>query len=282
MTSASPPAPSLTIGDFARATHVSVKMLRHYHQIGLLEPTAVDPHTGYRRYTVEQIPIAQVIRRFRAVGMPLERIGSVLDAPDLATRNRLIVEHLSTLQAELTQTQSAVAALRDLLEHPGASEPDEISQRRFAAAPSAVISAVIDVRDATAWYQGALGELYATLAAQDVLSAGPPGAIYADALFTRERGQATVFVPCAGTVRPMGRVAATVIPSAELAVIVHRGAHQGIDRSYGALADYVARHELAVDGPIREYYVVARHDTPDEPQWRTEIGWPIFRTGPAS
>jgi effector-binding domain-containing protein len=205
-----------------------------------------------------------------------------LDAPDLATCNRLIAEHLSTLQAELTQTQSAVAALRDLLEHPGASELGEISQRRFAAAPSAVISEVIDVRDAMAWFQGALGELDATVAAQGLCSAGPPGGIYADSLFTKERGQATIFLPCAGTVRPMGRVAATVIPSAELAVIVHRGAHQGIDRSCGALGDYVTRHELAVDGPIREYYVVARKDTPDEAQWRTEVGWPIFRTGPAS
>jgi DNA-binding transcriptional MerR regulator/effector-binding domain-containing protein len=279
MTSGPPPTPSLTIGDFARATHVSVKMLRHYHQIGLLEPAAVDPYTGYRRYTTYQIPIAQVIRRFRAVGMPLEQIHLVLEAPDLDTRNRLIAEHLSTLQAELAQTQEAVQALRDILEHPTAKDLEEIGQRRFPEAPSAAISEVIDVRDASAWYQGALGELYATLAAQDVLASGPSGAIYGDELFAHERGQATVFLPCVGTIRPIGRVAAVVIPPAELAIIVHRGPHQGIDRSYGALGAYVARHALAVDGPIREYYIVERHDTDDEEQWRTEIGWPIFRTG---
>ena len=55
----------LSIGDFSRATHLTVKTLRHYHQIGLLEPADVDPHTGYRRYTTDQIPTAQVIRRFR-------------------------------------------------------------------------------------------------------------------------------------------------------------------------------------------------------------------------
>ena len=46
---------TLTIGDFSRATHMSVKMLRHYHQIGLLEPTDVDADTNYRRYTADQI-----------------------------------------------------------------------------------------------------------------------------------------------------------------------------------------------------------------------------------
>jgi DNA-binding transcriptional MerR regulator len=56
---------ALTIGDFSRATHLSVKTLRHYHRVGLLAPADVDAGNGYRRYTAGQIPAAQVIRRFR-------------------------------------------------------------------------------------------------------------------------------------------------------------------------------------------------------------------------
>jgi hypothetical protein len=41
---------TLTIGEFSRVTHLSVKTLRHYHEVGLLEPVHVDPGTGYRRY----------------------------------------------------------------------------------------------------------------------------------------------------------------------------------------------------------------------------------------
>jgi DNA-binding transcriptional MerR regulator len=58
-------APSFAIGDFSRATHLTVKTLRHYHETGLLEPAHIDSQTGYRRYTTDQIPIAQIIRRFR-------------------------------------------------------------------------------------------------------------------------------------------------------------------------------------------------------------------------
>ena len=50
---------TLPIGDFSRATHLSVKMLRHYHELGLLEPADVDADTGYRRYAAEQIVTAQ-------------------------------------------------------------------------------------------------------------------------------------------------------------------------------------------------------------------------------
>ena len=80
----------------------------------------------------------------------------------------------------------------------------------------------------------------------------------------------------------MGRVTSLVVPAVELATTVHTGTHNDIDRAYGALATYVTEHALAVDGPIREYYLVGQHETSDESEWRTEIGWPIFLTGRAA
>ena len=269
----------LSIGDFSRATHLTVKMLRHYHRIGLLEPAAVDPFTGCRRYTTEQLPTAQVIRRFRALDMPLEEIGAVLAASDVPARNERIAAHRRRLEDELGRTQRTVASLRDLLAPPA---PDVraagIELRRAPAALAAAITEVVDAADSAAWLQGALGELYAILAAQHVPAAGPAGGIFADDVFTEHRGQATIFVPC-GPVRPLGRVTDLVVPPAELAVITHAGPPDDVDRAYASLATYVTRHALAVDGPIREYYLVGQRDTPDDGRWRTEIGWPVFQTG---
>ena len=145
--------------------------------------------------------------------------------------------------------------------------------------PAVAVSEVIDVEDALSWYQGALGEIYATLAAQTSRSQDLRGGIYSNELFSHERGLATIFVPHQGTVRPVGRVTSLVVPAVELATTVHTGPHTDIDRAYGALATYVTQHALAVDGPIREYYLVGHHETSDESEWRTEIGWPIFQTG---
>ena len=57
------PLALVAIGDFSRATHTSVKVLRHYHQIGLLEPVDVYRCTGYRRYGTDPISTVQTIRR---------------------------------------------------------------------------------------------------------------------------------------------------------------------------------------------------------------------------
>jgi effector-binding domain-containing protein len=139
---------------------------------------------------------------------------------------------------------------------------------------------MLDLADGSSWFQGAIGELYAVIAAQKLTPLGQAGGIFAGDLFTHERGDATVFVPCAEPVRPVGRVVPLTVPAVEIAVITHHGSHQDIDLAYGALGAYVAEHALGVDGPLRELYVVGSHQTADQALWHTEIGWPIFHTGP--
>ena len=269
---------TLSIGDFSRATHLGVKTLRHYHDIGLLEPVDVDTETGYRRYATEQIVTAQIIRRFRDLDLPLDDIHAVLDATDVETRNRVIANHLARLESNLARTQEAVSSLRGLLDGPQSSPA--IDHHHVSATSAAVITAIVDKSDALTWYYGAMGELAATLAAQDIRPTGPPGGVYESEFFTDNRGRATVFYPCHSSPRPIGRVTPAVIPSAELATIIHVGPHADLDRSYGALGAYVTQHAIAVDGPIREYYLMGPAETRDESLWRTEVGWPVFETRP--
>jgi DNA-binding transcriptional MerR regulator len=269
---------TLAIGDFSRATHLSVKTLRHYHRLGLLIPAEIDPDSSYRRYSTGQIPTAQVIRRFRDLDMPLEQIGAVLEAPDVSSRHELIAAHLARLEQDLVETQRAVASLRGMLQGPPPTTP--IAHRSEPALATAAISETVGLDALGPWFQGALGELTATLAAQGVATNGPPGAVIANDFFSEERGAITVFVPSAEAIGRIGRVEALTLPAVELATIEHAGSHADIDRAYGALATYVSDGALGVDGPIRERYLVGRLDTPDDTAWRTEIAWPIFRTAP--
>jgi DNA-binding transcriptional MerR regulator len=115
----------ITIGDFSRMTHLSVKALRHYHDVGLLEPVEVDRSSGYRLYDVGQVPVAQVIRRFRDLGMPVDEVRTMLNATDEATRNKVIIAHLDRMEAQLADTTSTVVSLRSLLEGPALTQSVE-------------------------------------------------------------------------------------------------------------------------------------------------------------
>jgi DNA-binding transcriptional MerR regulator len=268
---------ALSIGDFSVITHLSIKTLRYYHQVGLLEPAEVNPHTGYRRYRVEQIPTAHIIQRFRDLGMPIDEVKAVLAAPDLDTRNALIAAHLSRLEGELEQTRQTVLSLRNLLEP--ARAPISVEYRTVRATQAVGIQEVVDLSDLLVWYHGALGELYATVAVQGMQPSGPSGGLFASDLFQYERGEATVFVPVSHEMQIVGRVSPLVVPAAELAVTTHAGSHANVNATYGALGAYVSTHALAIAGPVREYYLVDARTTSDATQWRTEIAWPIFQTG---
>jgi DNA-binding transcriptional MerR regulator/effector-binding domain-containing protein len=257
-------------------THLSVKTLRHYHHVGLLEPAEVNPGTGYRYYLSDQIPTAQVIRRLRDLDMPVAEIRDVLSASDTSVRNTLIAAHLDRLEERLSRTHSAVESLRNLLQH--SVEVPTVECRTVPAMTAVGIQQVVDLDDVLSWWQGALGELHATVRAQDLHATGPSGGLYESELFQYSRGQATVFIPVAGNVRSIGRVVPFIVPAAELAVLLHQGSLTDIDITYGELGAYVTAHEISILGPLREYYLVDAHEQPDPEEWKTEIGWPIFRS----
>ncbi len=268
--------PSLTVGEFSRITHLSVKTLRHYHQVGLLEPAEVNPGTGYRYYLPDQIPTAQVIRRLRDLEMPVAEVREVLSAPETSVRNILIAAHLDRLEDQLSRTHSAVESLRNLLQHSG--EVPAVEHRTVPAMPAVGIQQMVDRDDVLSWWQGALGELHATVRTQELHATGPSGGLYGSELFQHGRGEATVFIPVDGVVRSIGRVVPFVVPAAELAVLMHQGPLTDVDLTYGELGAYATAHEISVEGPLREYYLVDANETPNPEEWKTEIGWPIFRS----
>jgi DNA-binding transcriptional MerR regulator len=276
-------ATMLTIGDFSRMTHLSVKALRHYHDMGVLEPAAVDPFTGYRSYDTSQVGSAQVIRRLRDLGMPLDSIAAVLAAPDLEARNRQIAAHLTRMERQLEQTQASVAALRALLTGPAVRPAIEL--RTIAAVTALAVREVVDAAELNEWGREALDALAAALSATGLTAAGPYGGLFHSDFFELERSEVTAFVPVAAGaagLEPSGSVRLLQIPAVEAAVAVHEGAFSEIDRTYAAVGEVVAERAIGVDGPIREYYLVSSADTDDVAKHRTEVCWPVFRTGAAS
>ncbi|MXG91220.1 MerR family transcriptional regulator [Nocardioides flavescens] len=264
----------LAIGEFSRMTHLSIRTLRRYHEAGLLEPEQVDASSGYRYYTVEQIPTAQVIHRLRELDVPLPDVRRILRSPDPDQRAALVAQHLGRLEAELARTRAAVGSLRRLLvpEPP----PLEVELRAEPAATVAAVADDVDADDVIGWYAGAMAELDAVLGPT---AEGPPGGLYDNALFERGRGRMVVYRPAVDP-PTRGRVQPVTVPAVELVVTTHRGEHDDVDVTYGELGAWVARNALTVAGPVRERYLVGPRDTDDPDAWRTEIGWPVFRVGP--
>jgi len=108
----------LSIGEFAQATGLTVKALRHYDERGLLVPARTDPCSRHRAYGDAQILDAVLIRALRDADLPVESVRRALDGPVVA-RSELDTFHAEVTAARTAQDQALdaahrlVAALRD-------------------------------------------------------------------------------------------------------------------------------------------------------------------------
>jgi len=106
------------IGEAARASGVTAKMVRHYESIGLLPP-ARRTEAGYRLYGGADVRMLQFIHRGRALGFSLDQIANLLALwrdkhRASADVRRLALEHIDELDrkiAELEAMKRTLAAL---------------------------------------------------------------------------------------------------------------------------------------------------------------------------
>ena len=104
----------LTIGEFSRATRLSVKALRFYDEKGVLRPVWVDEATGYRHYSAGQFVEALRIRRLRELDVPLEEIRAFLGARDPDAIAAFLDRHRQVLQERLKKGNRDLELLEKL------------------------------------------------------------------------------------------------------------------------------------------------------------------------
>jgi DNA-binding transcriptional MerR regulator len=267
--------PSLPIGEFSRLTLLPVKTLRHYHDVGVVVPAVVDPATGYRRYALDQVPDAHLVRRLRALDMPLAEVRTALEAADERARNEVILAFLGRMERRLAEAQLAVASLRALLEEPPDAFP--VTQRRFLATPALALAAEVERAELAEWCAASYPRLYGAIAAHGAVPSGPGGGLYPPGFFEEGAGRVVAFVPLreALDLGPSGEVEPCELPATVAAVAVHHGSFDDLDRTYGSLGSYVSSNGLGTSGAIREHYLVSPADTEDPRDLRTEVCWPV-------
>ena len=117
----------VTIGTFSMLSGLSVVALRHYDDVDVLKPAAVDPHTGYRRYSRDQLERAWMIAELRRIDLPLDEVRSVIDAVPEA-RRALLQGHRDRLRARGRDVDAMVALTDRLLdeEETGMTMTDDV------------------------------------------------------------------------------------------------------------------------------------------------------------
>jgi len=256
------------IGEFSRLSRLTATTLRHYDDVGLLPPAAVDPATGYRSYDDEQLPVALRLGVLRSAGVPVpdlvELVHGRLTLEDVLGRQRERVE------AERTEQERRLALLDELARAPADG---------LAVAEVELPSRIVAVcRRRSSWAgaeqatRHALVRLLVTLRRLGIEPVLPSGA-----LFPVDPESELTVVAYAGVDVGAGDPDLDLLelPASPGLRVTHTGSHVLLPYAYRTLLAAASTRGLVPDGPAREEYLDA---PPSEPA-RTELSLPVRSRG---
>lgn len=280
----------MKIGEFARLGQVSVRMLRHYDQIGLLTPAQVDPWSSHRDYAPDQLAVLHRLIALKELGLSLAQIREVIadDPPPEQLRGMLLLRRtevaaeVEAAKARLAEVERRLHLIEEDPTMPHTTEfivrslpPRRIAARRAAVAESTPMADVVE-------------PLFVGVSID--LSAASACAETGVALYDVSTGTMAVTIgyDLAGE-RPSGLaddIEILDLPSVDDAVCgVHLGPLEGISQSWQKLHAWLESRGLVADGPCREIYLEAgpgpdggeaeRTTAADQVDWVTELQQPV-------
>ncbi|GIH10769.1 MerR family transcriptional regulator [Rhizocola hellebori] len=267
-----------TIGDFASLGRVSVRMLRHYDALGLLEPARVDPFSGYRFYSAEQLSRLNRIIALKELGFTLQQVGAILDEKvDVVELRGMLRMRRAQLEHQVSTDTARLAAVNArlrLIEIEGHMNTQDVVLKSLPAMRLATLSAVAASyasSDIGPTIQPLYKQLLERVTEAGVMPTGSPVAYYTPA---NDDGAVTVVAgfTVSAQASPEQRFDIAELPAVpRAAALIHHGSLENADETYQALAKWIEDNGYRADGAgyAREVYL----DTPmdDISKWVTEM-----------
>lgn len=264
----------LNIGDFARLGGVSVRMLRHYDDLGLLRPAEVDAWTGRRRYEVTQLGDLNRLVAFKDLGFTLKQVGDLLrDGVQAAEVRGMLRLHRAELAQQLQDTRHRFAqidARLRLVESEHGMCEQEVVVKRVEPMLVAALSEVV-VADAT--FAILVEELFVRAAkAMDAtgLSRRTPVSWY---LPEPSVAEDTLRVYAGYVVTgDASNLEIVEIPGCEVASVIHRGAMEGAGWAHQTLARWADTQGYEFSGPARrKRSIFLEANGEDQADWVVDV-----------
>jgi DNA-binding transcriptional MerR regulator len=273
------------IGEFAQIAQVSGRQLRFYDQLGLLRPAHTDQQTGYRYYSIRQLPLLNSILALKELGLSLEQIGPLLkneispvELRGMLTMKRAQVER--SLRDEESRLRHIESRIAQIDRHGGFEDYDVVVK---AVEPIPYLSlrcACEDMDEATRVIR-----LVAEEGGRQIRPALRDKLIVVarndrdDEKLDLEIGF-SLMRPSNANIRVAGDLvlSASELPAVEtMATIVRPGTNSASHTSFGAIGSWIEANAYEIAGPCREVFLEPITGPPGFEAALVEIQFPVCK-----
>lgn len=269
-----------TIGDYSRLAQIPSKTLRYYDEIGLFTPMAVDPATGYRYYTVEQLPRLYRILSLKELGLTLKQISDVLNeniTPE-QLRGMLLLKKVQ-LKETIEIEQGRLTYIENKIEQLEANNLWGQYDIILKNIPELQVALARDIVSEKSALKDTLMHLFSAvrefLAAKKIIPTGHGFTVYFDDEYRETQIGVGAAFPINAVVSGNTEVCVTTLPAATIASVIHKGALEKMENAYAALLAWIAGNGYQIIGPPREI-ALQYEPTAEHPEnFITEIQFPV-------
>ena len=261
----------LRIGEFSQLGQVSVRTLHHYDERGLLKPAEIDNWTGYRFYSVKQLPRLNRILALKDLGFSLDQISRLVDdtLPAEQLRGMLTLKQ-AEIERQLTEGQMRllrVAARLKQIEREGEVSPYEVVIKTTTSQTVASTRQTVPTLEDMPTYRCELyDELYDLVSKHHAKPLTPEYALYhtieyVDRDIDMEAAVAVDKIPEAVPDDGEDHLTFRELPAVrQMASVVHEGSAWDIPQAITALFGWIGENGYASAGPYRELHLSGREN----------------------
>lgn len=252
---------------------VTVKTLRHYDKIGLMQPKSVNEENGYRFYSETQIPRMLLINRLKLYGFSLSDIKDILSESDADAVKNKLKKQMEVLESSAAETMFVISELGEhirSMERTGniMSYQNNYSIGLETTEDMYVISSRqnMSVEDFGRYY----GILYKRVADERLVLDGKCMAFYHDKEFDPECSDIELALGVRENTQADKKIDGGLCVST-----MHYGAYSKLSEAYGAVMQWINENGYEIVSAPYEIYIKTQFDKIPVEQWETKIFFPV-------
>lgn len=269
----------LSIGEFSKICKVSAKTLRYYSEIGLLLPDEINPESGYRYYSIDQLETMLFINRLKSYNFSLEEIKAILEAEEwkeeklyqaLDEKKREIGKQIREFELTLNQMEKDLSNLKQGKSIMSYMESIDVELTQAPAMNLLFIRKMVQEQQLPREYSNCFGKLFRKIADEKLTLLAPPMVLFHSEEFTPNGLDIEFAIP----VREYVKGTREFTPGLCLKTVV-RGPYNGLSSVYTKQRKWAEKEGYQCSGALYEVYVTDPSQVLEESELITEVYYPV-------
>lgn len=265
------------IGDFSKLSSISIRMLRHYDKVELLQPIKVDEQSGYRYYSAAQLKKVNQIQTLKDMGFNIATIKEIIECDNIDSIKEQFLNRSVQIKEDMTNLQKQLRLLEDSMKTMREDVVEMNYHVLIKEIPERTVASVRKIMPSYNCEEDLWGVLMQEIQMKNISIAHPSYsiAVFHDREYKENDVDVEIQLSILGNQKNTKDVTFKNVKSTNVASITVNGSYEQMTAVNEAAAKWIETEGYELAGPMFNIYHVSPAMESDPNKWVTEVCYPV-------